>query len=91
VIDYNPHISNTFGGFMAQVHCYIPDDLASQLGKKAEKEHLSISKYLAGLVKKDISSGWPDGYFEKVFGGWEGSEPLQRLEQGEYEVREGLE
>jgi len=75
---------------MAQVHCYIPDDLASQLGKKAEKEHLSVSKYLAALVKKDISSGWPEGYFEQVFGGWEG-EPLQRPEQGDYEQRERFE
>jgi len=75
---------------MAQVHCYIPDDLASQLGKKAEKEHLSVSKYLAALVKKDLSSGWPEGYFEQVFGGWEG-EPLQRPEQGDYEQRERFE
>jgi len=75
---------------MAQIHCYIPDDLASQLGKKAEKKHLSVSKYLAGLVRKDISSGWPSGYFEQVFGGWEG-EALQRPDQGGYEQRERLE
>lgn len=75
---------------MAQIHCYIPDELASRLGKKAEKEHLSVSKYLAGLVKKDISSGWPAGYFDQVFGGWEG-EPLQRPEQGDHEQRDGLE
>ena len=75
---------------MAQIHCYIPDDLASQLAKKAERKHLSMSKYLASLVKKDISSGWPEGYFEQVFGGWEG-EPLQRPEQGDYEQRERFE
>jgi len=71
---------------MAQIHCYIPDDVAAQLSKKAEKKHLSISKYLASLVKKDISSDWPEGYFEQVLGGWEG-EPLQRPEQGDYEQR----
>jgi hypothetical protein len=75
---------------MAQIHCYLPDELASQLGKKAEKSHLSVSKYLAGLVKRDISSGWPAGYFEQVFGGWEG-EVLERPEQGDYEQRERLE
>jgi len=75
---------------MAQIHCYIPDGLASQLSRKAEKKHLSVSKYLAGLVRKDIVSGWPDGYFEQVFGRWEG-EPLQRPEQGDYEQRERLE
>jgi len=71
---------------MAQIHCYLPDDLAAQLGKK----HLSVSKYLAGLVKRDISSGWPAGYFEQVFGGWEG-EVLERAEQGDYEQRERFE
>ena len=76
---------------MAQIHCYIPDEIASQLSKKAEKNHVSVSKYLAGLVKKDISSGWPDGYFQQVFGGWEGDEPLQRPEQGEHETREEFE
>jgi len=75
---------------MAQIHCYIPDDVASQLGRKAEQSHLSVSKYLAKLVKKDISSSWPDEYFEQVFGQWEGK-PLHRPEQGEYESRDGLE
>jgi len=75
---------------MAQIHCYIPDDVAAQLSKKAEKNHLSVSKYLAKLVKKDITSIWPDGYFEQVFGQWEG-ERLQRPEQGDYEKREALE
>jgi len=75
---------------MAQVHCYIPDEIADQLGKKAEQQHLSVSKYLASLVKKDIGSGWPDGYFEQVFGQWEG-EPLLRPGQGAYEQREELE
>jgi len=75
---------------MAQIHCYIPDDLASRLSKVAAEKHLSVSRYLAMLVKKDISSGWPDGYFDQVFGGWEG-EPLQRPAQGDYEQRDGLE
>ena len=76
---------------MAQIHCYIPDKIALQLSEKAEKEHVSVSKYLAGLVRKDMSSGWPEGYFEQVFGGWEGDEPLKRPEQGIYETREGFE
>jgi len=74
---------------MAQIHCYIPDDLSIKLSKKAKENHLTISKYLAKLVKKDIPSGWPEGYFEGVFGAWEG-EPLQRAEQGDYEQREPL-
>ncbi len=75
---------------MPQIHCYIPDKLVAQLRRKAEKHHLSISKYLARLIRKDIGSGWPPGYFEQVFGGWEGK-PLQRLEPGDYEQREKME
>lgn len=32
---------------------------------------------------------WTPGFFEEVIGGWVG-EPLQRSEQGEYEIREEL-
>ena len=30
---------------------------------------------------------WPQGYFEQVFGQWQG-EPLERSPQGEYETNE---
>ncbi len=33
---------------------------------------------------------WPEGYFDQVFGQWEG-EPLRREPQGEYETRPELE
>jgi hypothetical protein len=33
--------------------------------------------------------GWMPGFFEEVIGGWVG-EPLERPEQGEYEIREQL-
>ncbi len=75
---------------MAQLHCYVPDDIAAQLQEKAEQAHLSVSKYLAELVKKEMTHEWPEGYFEQVFGQWEG-EPLQRPPQGEYEKRLELE
>jgi hypothetical protein len=32
---------------------------------------------------------WMPGFFEEVIGGWVG-EPLERAEQGEYEIREPL-
>ncbi len=70
---------------MAQLHCYLPDDVAEQLHKKAKHAHLSVSKYLANLVKKEIDKQWPEGYFD-IFGSWEGK-PLKRSDQGEYEKR----
>ena len=73
---------------MAQLHCYVPDEIAEQFHKKAKNAHLSVSKYLACLVKKEIGSTWPDDYFD-LFGSWEG-DPLERPEQGEYEQRQVL-
>lgn len=73
---------------MPQLHCYVPDSISEQLQKKAEQEHLSISKYLARLIQRDIANDWPNDYFA-LFGSWEG-DALQRPEQGEPENREVL-
>ena len=76
---------------MAQLHCYVPEEIAQQAQRRAEQSGLSLSRYLAELVKRDaqISSGWPEGYFD-IFGKWEGA-PLERPPQGELEQREQLE
>jgi len=71
---------------MAQLHCYVPDEIAEQFHQKAKHAHMSVSKYLASLVKNEICSQWPDDYFD-LFGSWEG-DPLGRSEQGEYEQRQ---
>ena len=68
---------------MAQLHCYVSDDVAEQFLQKAQHAHLSVSNYLAMLVKKETCSQWPENYFD-LFGSWEG-EPLERSEQGVYE------
>jgi len=41
------------------------------------------------LDREKASNQWPDGYFETVFGGWQG-DPLVRPEQGEFEQRESF-
>jgi len=41
------------------------------------------------LDQERASNQWPDGYFETVFGGWQG-DPLVRPEQGEFEQRESF-
>jgi hypothetical protein len=75
---------------MAQLHCYVPEEVAEQAQRRAEQAGLSLSRYLAELVKRDAvaSAGWPEGYFE-IFGSWEG-EPLVREPQGAFEVRAEL-
>ena len=70
---------------MSQLQCYVSDELAKQFQKKAEQAHLSVSKYLEILVKKEVENQWPEGYFE-LFGTWQG-EPLERPDQGSFEQR----
>ncbi|MEZ5496040.1 MAG: ribbon-helix-helix protein, CopG family [Gammaproteobacteria bacterium] len=71
---------------MAQLHFYLPDALAEKLKKKAEESHLSVSKYIAELARKELENKWPEGYFE-LFGAWEG-EKLKRPKQLSFENRE---
>ena len=70
---------------MSQLHCYLPDELAKKFQKKAEQSHLSASKYLAMLVKREVENEWPDGYFD-LFGSWQGGR-LERPDQEGYEQR----
>lgn len=76
---------------MAQLHCYVPEELAQQAQRRAEQAGLSLSRYLAELVKRDAanSTGWPEGYFD-LFVPIEGAE-LVRPPQGEFEERLTLE
>lgn len=75
---------------MAQLHCYVPEEIAEQAQRRAEQAGLSLSRYLAELVKRDAqaNSGWPEGYFD-LFGQWEGAS-LKRAPQGEFEKRLAL-
>ncbi len=73
---------------MAQLHCYIPDNLAFLFKEKAEKAGLSTSKYLAYLVKKETAVQWPENYFD-LAGSWQGAS-LVRPDQLNFEQREGL-
>ncbi len=73
---------------MPQLHCYVQEELARKFQAKAQQAHLSVSKYLALLVKREVESQWPEDYFE-LFGSWHG-EALERPVQGDYEVRTGF-
>ena len=75
---------------MAQLHCYVPKEIAQQAQRRASQSGLSLSRYLAELVKRDAqtSATWPEGYFD-IFGKWEGT-PLERPSQLPLEVRQAL-
>jgi hypothetical protein len=51
---------------MAQLHFYVPDDVAEQIKARAAQAKLPISRYVANLVKRDIGRGWPEGYFKRI-------------------------
>ena len=74
---------------MPQLHLYVPDDLASEISRRAEARGLSVSRFLAEVVRREVVTGWPEGFFEEVLGGWKG-EPLERAPQLEYEQRARL-
>lgn len=74
---------------MAQLHVYLPDETADRVRERAVARGLSVSRYLAEVVAKEIRSEWPVGFFERVVGAWAGT-PLERAPQGEPERREAL-
>ena len=72
-----------------QMHCYVPDSIAEAIRRRARARGIPVSRYLAELVRREVSGGWPEGYFEAVVGKWQG-ESLVRTEQGELEMRATL-
>jgi hypothetical protein len=74
---------------MPQLHLYVPDRVAAELRTRARARGLSVSRYLAALVQRELGQGWPEGFFEEVVGGWKGPR-LRRPPQGKYERRESL-
>ena len=71
---------------MSQLHFYVPDQLEARIRARAEQAHMSVSKYLAELVKREVADDWPRGYAESVLGKWQG-EPLVRESEGGFEQR----
>lgn len=61
---------------MPQLHCYVSESLAQQLQKQAAQTGLSVSAYLAELVKRDVSAGWPAGFESALFGPQTEKSPL---------------
>jgi hypothetical protein len=74
---------------MPQLHVYVPEPVARSLRARARAAGLTVSRYLATVVRRDLGEGWPPGYFDQVVGRWQGKE-LRRASQGPYERREPL-
>jgi hypothetical protein len=74
---------------MPQLHLYVPDDVAETAKARAKAAGKSLSSYLADLVVAEVAGDWPEGFFERVVGGWKG-EPLERPDQVQVETRDPL-
>jgi metal-responsive CopG/Arc/MetJ family transcriptional regulator len=58
---------------MAQLTIYMPDDLASQVKRAAEKAGKSVSKFLAEMARSRLRpSRWPRSFVELSGRGLEG-------------------
>ena len=72
---------------MPQLYTYVPKSLAARVTARAKARGVAVSRYLADLIRHDVELGWPDGFFDRVVGGWKGT-PLRRAPQGRPEDRE---
>ena len=74
---------------MPQLHFYVPDHVAERIRQEAEAAGMSLSRYLAEVMKREFHPEWPAEFFEEVIGGWQG-DPLERPDQGAYDARKPL-
>jgi len=54
---------------MPQLHFSVDEATARRLSEAASVKKMSISKYIAELVKGRMEESWPAGYLEEVVGG----------------------
>ena len=74
---------------MPQLHLYVPQNIADEVKRRAESLGLSVSRYLARVVRQEVADEWPEEFFGDVVGQWQG-EPLVRPSQLSPEEREKL-
>ena len=60
---------------MPQLHLYVPDEVASLVRQRARARRMTVSGYLAELVRREVAAGWPPGFFDGIVRGWAGKPP----------------
>ena len=51
---------------MPQLQLYVPAGVANVVRQRARARKMTVSGYLAELVKREVASSWPEGYFDDV-------------------------
>ena len=77
---------------MGQVTIYLDNETENKLKKAAKSSHLSVSKWIAGIIKEKIMTEWPQDVVE-LAGSWKEDFPtLEKIRSniGHDSLREGL-
>lgn len=65
---------------VAQLHFSVDRDTAERLAREAEARGLSLSQYLASIVRCELPQAWPKGYLDRVVGSCAGSDLREPIE-----------
>ncbi len=57
---------------MSRLEIDISDSAAEQLERQAETHGMTVAEYARELLERQALDQWPDGFFERVAGGWKG-------------------
>jgi hypothetical protein len=59
---------------MSQLHFYVPDNVEAQIRLQAQQAKMSVSKFIAELVKRETAqhNQWPAEYLS-LFDQWQGA------------------
>ena len=64
---------------MGQVTIYLDNEIENKMKKAAKSSHLSVSKWVAGIIKEKISTEWPQDVVN-LAGSWKDDFPtLQEI------------
>ena len=53
---------------MPQLHLTVDPETARELSRRAAEKGISLSRYLAELVRQEVPDRWPADYLEGVIG-----------------------
>jgi hypothetical protein len=75
---------------MPQLHFTVDEKTAKRIQREAKRRGMTVSKYLATIVSRDVGEAWPSGYIASVVGSCAGTSlreprelPLDDVELGE--------
>lgn len=67
-------LSSTLGEIMGQVTIYLDNEIENQMKIAAKTNHLSVSKWVAKIIKDKVSTEWPQDIID-LAGAWKNDFP----------------